>query len=382
MTAAGTAANAVAGSKARKAAQSTMNANTAAQAAQFDRRNADIVTSDARKMDLTKGQYGDTSDLENKTFDYLLGQSKTHADSVDLAQRGLVTAQKTNQDRRVAAKGAEALRQSGYLDQITNTVVNAIHEAAPGSQMAFAADDFANRLKTMNTALGGPSVAADGTGAPAGADPLVAGAFASRAKAANDAGLEQGKALSRVGSYTDAADRADMTLKQGGTFADLIQGRAALSNQMGNAEQSNIDASDVLAQQHADFSKGLADWLQQQRGNAYTTYSNNKAGALGDYYGRSLQSENDYTTGMLGSSQHLEDTNTSLANYKIANTQADTTFGDLLKAGGSAIAGMDPSAMSTSFSKLANVIKPPIQKASNMGLNTLKAFGSPSVGFG
>lgn len=371
LTAAGTASNAIAGNNARKSQQSTMNANTKASAAEFDRRQNMVVGSDARVMDLTQHQYADASKLQDQTFSYLLDQSKTTADANDLVAKGLVTAQKEIQTQRMAAKAVDAAKQSGYLQKITDNIAQTIEATAPGSQQAYAAKDFANRLSTMTTAIGDPST----SGPSATADDLVKAAFASRSAAANAAGMAQGKALSNVSSMTDAASWADQLQTQGAKQNDLTAGRATLDKGFADDKQQTLNASDELAQQHATFATGLNNWLQQQHDSNQQTYAQNEGASQGDFYGRSLSSENNFTNAMTGASQHLEDTNTNLANYKISNTQADTTFGDLLKAGGSIVGGMSSLPKMPTFGSA-------LTKANNSAVLTRTAPFAAPVAFG
>lgn len=330
LTAAGTGANAMAQSSARKSQQKTMNANTAAQAASFDQRMALASGSDERTMDLVQRQYGDTSGLQDTTFDYLLNQSQERADSQDLAAKGLITAQTQNNQERVQTKAAEAAQQSGFADRLMTQVSEGIRAAT--SQFAQAGKFGGDRLDLIKSALGGPS-----TGAPAGADELVQRAYADRAQAAHDTALSEGAAGAQVGGMQDASSWAGQIMDNKSRAVDRIQGRAALSKAQLGDELANVDASDQLAANHASFAGNLAEWLEGQKTNAWQTYAQNEGSALDSYYGNSLGSEGEYTQGMIGSNQHQDDTRTSLANYKIGNTQANTTFGDLLKLGGSAL---------------------------------------------
>lgn len=381
LMAAGTGANAYADGKARKSAKKTMDANTAAQGAQFDRRMGYTRDSDKRVMDLLQRQYGDTSALEDTTFDFVLDQSKQRADSVDLAARGLITETQKNANSRVALRGAEAARQSGYLDKIAANIATAANDVGFAGQQGYAADALTGRMGVMDKAIG---PASESMATPT-ADALVQGAMASRAGAARDAGMKQGAALSKVGSYEDASSWADQLQKAAFDRSDTIKGRADLSQAFSGREVGAVDASDELALHHADFAKGLAEWLESQRVGAQGDYATKTAGDLDSYYGRSFGSEADFTQGMVGSSQHLEDTNTNLANYVIGNTSANHTFGDLLKTAGNAVGGMDGS----SFSKLGGAFKgagSPLTRPGNSAIMTRtapKAFGGyPLTAFG
>lgn len=332
LTAAGTGANAIAGRNARSAAQRTMNANTVAQAGEFDKRQGYVQQGDAATMDLTKKQYSDQSLLEDGTFAYMLAQSKQHADENALADKGLITTQQQLNNQAVQTKTLEAARQSGFLQQITQNIADGVSRALPGSQQAATAQNFAQRIKLLDATLQGTGKQGSMT-----ASDLVKEAYAARDDAARQTVMNQARAGSYVEATEASANQADQALQQAGARADVIQGRANLSKGMETNELGVNTARDELAQQHASFAKGLNDWLQAQKTSTYGDWSKNQATTDANYYERSLESNKDFTNGMVAASQGLENTNTSLANFKIANTQPDTTFGDILKAGGSAL---------------------------------------------
>lgn len=360
---AGLAANKVAQNNAAKSQQSTMNANTAASAAQFDTRMGLARGSDQRVMGLEQDQYGETSDLQDQTFSYMLDQSKQRADTEDLAQRGLITAQQQNNDRRITLNAAESARQAGYLGDVAQTITNAASQIAGPAMAAKVSSMFSDRLGVLTNVM--PAGTPSQGPTPAG-DDLVGRAYATQAQAARDRVMGEATAGAHVGAARDAASWADQLQNGAGDTADAIKGRAGLSGQLAAADSANIDASDKLAQAHASFAQQLAQWQEQQNTGAYSDWSTKQGGVLGDYYGRNLQSENDYSTGMTGSSQHLEDTNTSLANYKISNTRADTTLGDALMLAGSA-AG----AAGASFGSMASAGKTALQKLTVRPMNIM-----------
>ena len=368
LMAAGTGANAIAQKNARTAAQDTMNQNTFAQANEFNRREGMVEGSDARTMDLTKKQYSDSSMLEDGTFAYMLSQAKEHSDANALADKGLITTQQQLNNSAVQTKTLEAARQSGFLQQVTQNIADGINKALPGSQQAATAQNFADRIKLLDANL-----TASGNTGSLTADDLVKQAYAARDQTAKANVMQNATAGSYVDATEDSANAADQALTQAGQRADVIKGRADLSKTMETGELATNSARDELAQQHATFAKGLNDWLQAQKTSAYGDWAKNQGQSDANFYERSLASEKDFASGMIGSSQNLENTNTALANYKIGNTQADTTLGDLLKVAGQGVsmyAGSTAAPKTPTFSAMLKpnnsaVVAPSIMRAGN-----------------
>jgi hypothetical protein len=335
-TAAGTGANMMAQSNARKAQQATSNANTARQAGAFDERMQLAGASDQRVMGIEQKQYQQTSDLENNTFATLLKYAQDHADDNALEDKGLVTAQRQLNNQAIQTKTLEAANQSGYLQKMTQQVADAVSSAMPGSQAAMTTANFAQRMKLMGTAL-----AANPGAAPSlTADDLVKQAYAARQDAANATIAKEAQAGSFVNATKNSASWADQLLSQGAQSANLTANRAALSKSLEGNELASNTASDQLAQAHASFAKGLNDWTLGQKNAAENTYSGQAGQTLSDYFDRSLQSEKDYSSGLIGANTAADATDTALANYKVGNTTANTNIGDaLLTAGKLAAAG-------------------------------------------
>jgi hypothetical protein len=336
LTAAGTGANAVAQSNARKSQQATMNANTAQSAQLFNERTGIQDASNQRLMGIEQGRYGEASGLEENTFATLLKYSADHADANSLADKGLVTTQQQLQNQRIQTKTLASAQQSGYLEDMADNVAKSVSASFPGSQAALTTANFAQRMAMLNTAF---SSAGPGAQPSLTADDLVKQAYAAKADVAKDTILKEAAAGAQTGAQLNSASWADQLLNQSAQDNQQVAQRAALAKSQTADQLATTDASEELAQQHNTFTKGLNDWLAQQKTGAFQDWSQKEAGSQSDYFGRQTQSEKDYAAGMIGANTHLDDADTSLANMKIGATTADTTFGDLLKASGSIVAG-------------------------------------------
>lgn len=337
---------------------------------EFDRRARELGLSDAAISQMLDAQHTEGAANEDKSFSYLLDQAKQGFDeqqqlSGDVAGQRyanenqsfgqqmsaldtLMTAQKSARMASQAASDAERARQlqiQGQADELSAALPGKIGYDAQtaGRQQAFG--DRSALIKNTASVVAAPTFA--------GADPTVSGAYAAQADRGSAAGL--GDALNQAGlaSYGDAFQGAQRTM---GGFADDVAGlttkadisRSALPAELGvgklgadNAKQ-RYDFASTLAKDMGDRKDQiLADYGQAQSGSmssnrdnirgAATTYAEQMAKMLDDYYGRKMDSQSNYINGFVNSSQSLESKLLNLNNFKMGNTSVTSPLASTVK---------------------------------------------------
>jgi hypothetical protein len=323
--------------KARKAQQGQLNATTAMQGAEFDKRMGMARGSDQRVGDLLNQEHSQEGALQDQTFGDLLAQNagsfnaqsdvtKRAYDEQMAATQGLMTSTRQARLDQAATSEAERQRQVGFQDQ-----ADVLASAFPGQVGATAQARMMGDALTGRNALTASTVSGPTNAAPAGSGDLVSREFAKQSNRGVGDALATAQAGNKVSSYGDAFAGAERNISG---FADAINGltqkaglsRAALPDELAPGGVARSNAQDRYQQTVAD-----SQHHAQQLGDMLTDYGNNMTGAissrgtnlgsaLSNFFGGRLSSEGDFTTGMTGSSQHLQDTLTNLNNFKMSQT--------------------------------------------------------------
>lgn len=351
-----------------RAQQRALDANVAVSRSEYDKRNQLSREGSATQLDLDRRGFDEGNTLDAAITNELRNIADTgfrtdlesegrritrDADSwiaqlndIGSAKRGVWTAEDQARADYDAAGAAERARQIGYQGEARGSLAEALRGLSFDASEARRVADTADRSAFTTSAITTP------TAAPTGMSGLVAEEMARKAAAAVSgakttaaagAGLDAYAAAGRGGGkiLVDLGDRLALIDANSQTSASALPAELMAAVTRRNNSRALGDLLIAQAGERGEGARHISAVRREGEGKVNTKYTddlgrsaegagNRRRQALSDYFTRSIQSEDDFTRGLLTDSSDYEGKMTGLTNYKIANTRAYSPVGTAL----------------------------------------------------
>lgn len=341
--------------KAKKRQDQLGREASAKDAAEFDRRLAELQASFGRSDALDTQRFDQTRGLADETFAYQLDNGRQNFDEqTGIAAKafddqqgalgGLMTAQRKSRLQSAADTEAEEARQRAIQQQADGLAAALPGQIGFDAQEAEYGDALARRTAIARATM---------TGAPAdvpawATDPTLAGAYSGEARRGYGEALTDATAAAGLSARSDAFQGSERKM---GAFAgdiDALTNKAAISRsalpwEQAVAQLDKSQAGDTYQVAERQISDGAArrgtisgDY-RGQMGDARDRYQQGYGGALDEAFGKKLGAEGDYIGKYVNTSQNYASKILGLANMKIAGTTAYSPLSAAIKAADSAV---------------------------------------------